>query len=455
MLPFLTTRFGNPSSSHPYGTEARAAVEAARRQVAALLGARPEEIVFTSGGTEGNNTVLHGVARLLRAKGRHVVTSAIEHPAVLEPCAVLEEDGCRVTRVPVDGSGRVDPRDVAEALTPETILVSVMHANNEVGTIQDVAEIARLAHERGRPRPHRRGAVGRQGAGRRRGPRRRFPHARRAQALRAEGSRCALHPVRGRASPPPPRRLARGGPARRNGERPRDRRTREGVRGRRATAPARRPPLRGAPRAALRGARPRGRPACAGTARGSAPSRTRSASASRASTRAPSSPRSARRSRPRPARRATPPGSRSPRSSTAMGVPVEYAMGTVRFSVGRGTTPAMVDDAARVVAEAVRRMRPDLPAARAEARERRSREADPLHARDGLRLQAAAAGPRDGPEVAAEGDGPRRPRRPRALRRRGRLPPHGTTSRSSRRSTSSRRSPTTRSTSARSARRTR
>ena len=149
MLPYLTTRFGNPSSSHAYGAEARAAVEAARRQVAALLGARAEEIVFTSGGTEGNNTVLHGVARLLRAKGRHVVTSAIEHPAVLEPCAVLEEEGFRITRVPVDGSGRVDPRDVAEALTPETILVSVMHANNEVGTIQDIAEIARLAHEHG------------------------------------------------------------------------------------------------------------------------------------------------------------------------------------------------------------------------------------------------------------------------------------------------------------------
>ena len=149
MLPFLTTHFGNPSSSHPYGARTRAAVEEARRQVAALLGAKAEEVVFTSGGTEGSNTVILGVARLLRSKGRHVVTSAIEHPAVLEPCAVLEEEGCRVTRVPVDADGRVDPRDVAEALTPETVLVSVMHANNEVGTLQDVAEIARLAHERG------------------------------------------------------------------------------------------------------------------------------------------------------------------------------------------------------------------------------------------------------------------------------------------------------------------
>jgi len=149
MLPFLTGRFGNPSSAHPYGAEARAAVEAARRQVAAFLGARPEEVVFTSGGTEGTNTVILGVARRLRAKGRHLVVSAVEHPAVLEPCALLEEEGWTVTRVGVDGAGRVDPRDVAGALTPGTVLVSVMHANNEVGTLQDVAEIARLARERG------------------------------------------------------------------------------------------------------------------------------------------------------------------------------------------------------------------------------------------------------------------------------------------------------------------
>ena len=149
MLPFLTQRFGNPSSGHPYGVEARAAVEAARRQVASLLGARPEEVVFTSGGTEGSNTVIQGVARLLRGKGRHVVTSAIEHPAVLEPCALLEEDGWAVTRVGVDGEGRVDPAEVAAAITDGTVLVSVMHANNEVRTLQEIAEIARLARERG------------------------------------------------------------------------------------------------------------------------------------------------------------------------------------------------------------------------------------------------------------------------------------------------------------------
>ena len=142
MLPFLTGRFGNPSSAHPYGAEARAAVETARRQVAGLIGSRPEEVVFTSGGTEGNNTVILGVARCLRGTGRHLVVSAVEHPAVLEPCALLEEEGWTVTRVGVDGAGRVDPREVEAALGAQTVLVSVMHANNEVGTLQDVAEIA-------------------------------------------------------------------------------------------------------------------------------------------------------------------------------------------------------------------------------------------------------------------------------------------------------------------------
>jgi len=149
MLPFLYEHFGNPSSSHPYGAAARLAVEKARLQVAGLLGARPEEIVFTSGGSEASNTVILGVVRRLRARGRHVVTSAVEHPAVLEPCAALGAEGYRITRVPVDEEGRVDPADVARALTPETILVTIMHANNEVGTIQPIAEISRLARERG------------------------------------------------------------------------------------------------------------------------------------------------------------------------------------------------------------------------------------------------------------------------------------------------------------------
>jgi cysteine desulfurase NifS/selenium donor protein len=149
MLPFLREHFGNPSSSHPYGAVARAAVEKARRQVASLLGARPEEIVFTSGGSEANNAVILGVARARRSRGWHVVTSAVEHPAVLEPCAVLAAEGYRVTRVPVDAEGRVDPDEVERALTPETILVSVMHANNEVGTLEPIEEIARRARERG------------------------------------------------------------------------------------------------------------------------------------------------------------------------------------------------------------------------------------------------------------------------------------------------------------------
>ncbi|MCG3194805.1 MAG: Cysteine desulfurase IscS [Thermoanaerobaculia bacterium] len=149
MLPYLRQHFGNPSSSHPYGSRARKAVEEARAQVAALLGAETAEIVFTSGGTEGNNSVIFGVARLLRERGRHVIISAIEHPAVIEPCEVLASEGYRITRLPVDSWGRIDPSEVEAALTPETILVSVMHSNNEVGTIQDIAAIAAIARSRG------------------------------------------------------------------------------------------------------------------------------------------------------------------------------------------------------------------------------------------------------------------------------------------------------------------
>jgi len=149
MLPFLSGGFGNASSGHRWGAEARRAVERARASVAALIGCRPEELVFTSGGSESNNTVIKGVAALRRERGRHLVTSAVEHPAVLEPCRALEASGYRLSVVPVDGRGRVDPGDVERALTDETILVSVMHANNEVGTLQPIAEIAALARERG------------------------------------------------------------------------------------------------------------------------------------------------------------------------------------------------------------------------------------------------------------------------------------------------------------------
>ena len=149
MIPYLYEHFGNPSSSHAYGADARKAVVKARARVAALLGCRAEEIVFTSGGSESNNTVIQGVARQLRSRGRHLITSAIEHPAILEPLETLSKEGYRITRLPVDAQGRVDPDSLAAEITPETILVTIMHANNEVGTIQPIAELARIARKLG------------------------------------------------------------------------------------------------------------------------------------------------------------------------------------------------------------------------------------------------------------------------------------------------------------------
>lgn len=149
MLPFLTEHFGNPSSAHAFGRAPARAVSRAREQVAALFGCRPSEIVFTSGGTEANNHAILGVARANRRRGNHVVTSAVEHPAVLAVCDRLREDGFAVTVVPVDRHGRVSPSDVEAAIVPSTILVTVMHANNEVGTIQPIERIADVAHRRG------------------------------------------------------------------------------------------------------------------------------------------------------------------------------------------------------------------------------------------------------------------------------------------------------------------
>jgi cysteine desulfurase len=149
MLPCFEEIFGNPSSLHAFGQEAGAAVERARAKVASFLGVRPAEIVFTSGGTESDNFAIKGVAYANRKRGNHIITSAIEHDAVLSTCRFLETEGFRVTYLPVDGEGLVDPAAVAEAITDETVLVSVMHANNEIGTIEPVAEIGRLAHERG------------------------------------------------------------------------------------------------------------------------------------------------------------------------------------------------------------------------------------------------------------------------------------------------------------------
>lgn len=149
MKPFFHETFGNPSSIHSFGREARGAMEDARQKVASFLGAGPEEIIFTSSGTEADNFALFGVLWANAAKGNHVVTTAIEHHAILEPAHFLEKLGYRVTYVRPDKDGVVHPEDIAAAMTDRTVLVSVMHANNEIGTIQPVREIASLVKERG------------------------------------------------------------------------------------------------------------------------------------------------------------------------------------------------------------------------------------------------------------------------------------------------------------------
>jgi cysteine desulfurase len=151
MLPYFTDKAGNASSLHGFGQETRSAVEQARADVAAAIGARPAEIVFTSGATEADNLAVLGVALASQDRGRHVVTSTIEHHAVLEACRYLEEWGYEVTYVPVDGRGIVDPDAVRRAIRPDTVLVSVMGANNEIGTLQPIAEIGRVVRERGVP----------------------------------------------------------------------------------------------------------------------------------------------------------------------------------------------------------------------------------------------------------------------------------------------------------------
>ena len=152
MLPYFGESYGNPSSSYGLARDARRAIDDARDTVAELLGARSTEIIFTSGGSESDNLAIKGVAMASRDRGRHIVTTAIEHHAVVHACELLERYlDFDVTVVPVDSRGRVDPDDVARALRPDTVLVTVMLANNEVGTIQPVAEIAKLAHEQGVP----------------------------------------------------------------------------------------------------------------------------------------------------------------------------------------------------------------------------------------------------------------------------------------------------------------
>jgi cysteine desulfurase len=149
MLPYFSERFGNASSrNHAYGWEAEEAVERGRSQVAALLGARPKEIIFTSGATESNNLAIKGVLEFHRQRGDHVITAASEHNAVLDPCRALERAGrARLTVLPVDADGLVDPDEVRRAITPDTVLISIMHANNEIGTIHPLAEIGRIARE--------------------------------------------------------------------------------------------------------------------------------------------------------------------------------------------------------------------------------------------------------------------------------------------------------------------
>ena len=149
VLPFFTDAFGNPSSIYSYGQEARGAVEEARTKVAELIGARSEEIIFTSGGTEADNFALKGVAFANEPRGNHIITTSIEHHAVLEVCKFLERRGFRITYLPVDKYGLVDLDDVRKAITDKTILISVMHANNEVGTVEPVEEIGRIAREAG------------------------------------------------------------------------------------------------------------------------------------------------------------------------------------------------------------------------------------------------------------------------------------------------------------------
>ncbi|MFC2035911.1 cysteine desulfurase NifS [Chloroflexota bacterium] len=149
MLPYFNEVFGNPSSIHSYGQETKGAIEDARAKVAELIGARDEEIVFTSGGTEADNFAIKGVVHANESKGNHIITSSVEHPAVIETCSFLEKRGIKITYLTVDEYGMTNPDDVKKAITDKTILVSVMQANNEMGTIEPIAEIGKITREAG------------------------------------------------------------------------------------------------------------------------------------------------------------------------------------------------------------------------------------------------------------------------------------------------------------------
>jgi len=150
MLPYFTEKFGNAASrNHPFGWAGEEAVENARAQVALLIGATPKEIIFTSGATESDNLMIKGVAEMYREKGNHIITQAIEHKAVLDTCKRLEKEGFEVTYLPVGKDGRVDPAEVRKAITPKTILITIMYANNEIGIINPIQEIGKIAKEHG------------------------------------------------------------------------------------------------------------------------------------------------------------------------------------------------------------------------------------------------------------------------------------------------------------------
>lgn len=149
MMTYYTEKFGNPSSVHSFGREAKEALETAREQVAKLLGAQASEITFTSGGTEADNLAILGTAQAGRNKGKHIITSAVEHHAVLETCEYLEKNGFELTIIPVNEEGLLSAQDVEKAIRPDTILITIMHANNEVGAIQPIAEIGKIAREKG------------------------------------------------------------------------------------------------------------------------------------------------------------------------------------------------------------------------------------------------------------------------------------------------------------------
>jgi len=149
MLPYFDVQYGNPSSIHQFGRKAKNAIQKARKQVAALIGAEPEEILFTSGGTESNNTILYGIPKLQGSHldQNHIITSSIEHEAILQPCKEFENIGIKITYLPVDEYGIVDPNDIANSINSHTVLVSIMFANNEVGTIQPIKEISKICNK--------------------------------------------------------------------------------------------------------------------------------------------------------------------------------------------------------------------------------------------------------------------------------------------------------------------